>query len=100
MSDFVAVFERLAQYIPQRMQRSQTPGVALALFDRERCVHVAAWGSADLERQIPLTPDHLFPIGSITKSFTALAVVQAAEQGLLDFHDPVTSYLDWFQVQS
>lgn len=48
----------------------------------------------------PIKPDTLFEIGSITKSFVAVAVVQTAERGLLDLHAPVTDYLPWFQVQS
>ncbi len=100
MATLATVFERLEPYITQRMQMSRTPGLALAMFDTERCEHVAVWGFAELERQTPLTPNHLFPIGSITKSFVALAIVQAAEQKLLKLHDPVTDYLDWFQVQS
>jgi CubicO group peptidase (beta-lactamase class C family) len=100
MSNFQKAFERLDQYITRRMETTGTPGMALALFDRERCVRVSTYGVSDLETQAPVKPDTLFEIGSITKSFVAVTVVQAAERGLLDLHSPVTDYLPWFQVQS
>ncbi|HEY0071967.1 MAG TPA: serine hydrolase domain-containing protein [Chloroflexia bacterium] len=91
---------RLDAYITGRMAQARTPGMVLALFDREECLRVSTYGFADLEAQVPVTPGTLFQIGSITKSFTALAVVQAAEAGLLDLHAPVTAYLPWFEVQT
>jgi CubicO group peptidase (beta-lactamase class C family) len=93
-------FDRLDRYVSQRMEAKRTPGMALALFDREKCAHASTYGRADLERQTPVTPDTLFGIGSITKSFTAVAVLQAVERGLLDLQAPVTDSLPWFEVQS
>jgi D-alanyl-D-alanine carboxypeptidase len=100
MSNFQKAFDRLDHDIIQRMETTGTPGMALALFDRERCVQVLTYGVCELETQTPVKPATLFEIGSITKSFVAVAVVQAAERGWLDFHAPVTDYLPWFQVQS
>jgi len=100
MSHVHRAFDHLDPYIAQRMEISGTPGMALALFDRERCVRVSTHGVAALETQLPVKRDTLFEIGSITKSFVAVAVVQAAEHGLLDLHAPVSDYLPWFQVQS
>ncbi|HEX2032744.1 MAG TPA: serine hydrolase domain-containing protein [Chloroflexota bacterium] len=95
--------QQLAQLdavIARRMAAARTPGMAVAYFDRQTCHRVAVYGLASLEQRTPVTPRTLFQIGSITKSFTALAVVQLAEQGRLDLHRPVTDYLPWFRVQS
>lgn len=100
MSNFQDAFDRLDQYVTRRMETTGTPGMALALFNRERCVRVSTYGVSELETQTPVKPDTLFEIGSITKSFVAVAVAQAAERGLLDLHAPVTDYLPWFRVQS
>ncbi len=100
MSSFQKAFDQLDQYVTRRMEICGTPGMALALFDRERCVRVLTYGVSELETQTLVKPDTLFEIGSITKSFVAVAVVQAAERDLLDLHAPVTDYLPWFQVQS
>ena len=93
-------FELLRPYITGRMEASGTPGMALALFDREQCVRVSAHGVSDLATQTPVEPDSLFEIGSITKSFTTVAVVLAAEAGLLDLHTLMTENLPWFRVRS
>jgi CubicO group peptidase (beta-lactamase class C family) len=53
-----------------------------------------------LDARLPIAPDHLFQIGSITKIFTAIAIVQLHETGQLDLHTPITEYLPWFQVKS
>lgn len=89
---------RLDDYLARLREHRRTPALALALFHADRVVHVLAQGQADPAAQTPLTPNTLFQIGSITKSFTALAVVQAAEAGRLDLQAPVTHYLPWFQV--
>ncbi|MCP4358934.1 MAG: beta-lactamase family protein [Chloroflexi bacterium] len=100
MFNFQKAFDRLDQYINQRMETSGTPGMTLALFNREKCVRVSTYGVSELETQTPVKSNTLFEIGSITKSFVAVAVVRAAECGLLDLYAPVTDYLPWFQVQS
>lgn len=100
MLSYQEAFDRLDQYIKQRMKARSTPGMALALFDREKSVRVSTYGFSDLETQTPINLDTLFGIGSITKSFTAVAVIQTAERGLLDLNAPVTDYVPWFLVQS
>ncbi|MDI3270648.1 MAG: serine hydrolase, partial [Bacillota bacterium] len=53
------------------------------------------YGSRDLETGLPATPRTLYGIGSITKSFTAIALLQLQEKGLLSLEDPVARYLDF-----
>ena len=93
-------FQRFDDYLAARMAAARTPGMVVAFFDRERCVRAATYGFVDPEAQRPVAPETLFVIGSITKSFTGLAVTQAAERGLVDLHRPVTDYLPWFEVQT
>lgn len=50
------------------------------------------YGMADYEKDVPNTSDTVFPIGSITKSFTAVAVMQLYEEGLLNLEDPISKY--------
>ena len=76
------------------------PGIALAVTDRERVIHVATSGFADVAAGQPVTPETLFETGSIGKSFTAVALLQLAEEGRIDLQAPVTDYLPWFAVQS
>jgi len=98
--EFSEAFRLMDDYVRRWMASMCTPGMAIALFDREYCQCISTYGYRDLETNAPVTSDTLFEIGSITKTFTAVAVLQAAEAGLLDLHAPVTSCLPWFQVQS
>jgi len=95
-----AIARHLDQCVNLRMQAANTPGMALALTDREKLLHLATYGFSDVAAQTPVTESTLFEIGSISKSFTSVALMQLREQGLVDLHRPVTQYLPWFEVQS
>lgn len=90
------VFRLIDQYAAQMMQEEGTPGLALALVDRAGVLTVRTYGYADLERKIPVTPSTRFEIGSISKSFTVVSLLQLAEAGKFDPRAPVTRYLPWF----
>ena len=100
MTGFQEAFIALESFVKERIRADNTPGLALAVTDREKLLHVSLHGFADLGAQIPVTPDTLFEIGSISKSFTAFALMQLVEDGKLDLHAPVTHCLPWFQVRS
>jgi D-alanyl-D-alanine carboxypeptidase len=90
----------LTAFVAQQMRAHNTPGVSVALTGREEMLHLSTHGLANVAADAPIRPDHLFEIGSISKSFTAIALLQAREQGLIDLHAPVTQYLPWFHVPS
>lgn len=100
MSDYRAAFDQIDRHITRYMESMVTPGMAMALFDWEKCARISTYGFSDLEKHSPVAPTTLFGIGSITKSFTAVAVVQAVEEGRVNLHTPVHAYLPWFQVRT
>jgi len=100
MTYFSEALKRLDQFVQQKMKIANVPGVAIAVTDREELLRVSTYGFADVAAQIPVTPETLFEIGSISKSFTSIALLQLLEEGELDLHEPVTRYLPWFQIQS
>ncbi|NOK57383.1 MAG: hypothetical protein GFH27_549309n118 [Chloroflexi bacterium AL-W] len=83
-------------YIESEMQRDRIPGVALALVHDDQIVHVRGYG--DDGRGNPIDSDTSFILGSMSKSFTALAIMQLVERGLIELDAPVQTYLPWFQV--
>lgn len=85
--------EKLDGYIAAYMPAMNAPGMTFGLTDADRTLRTAAYGYADIARRLPVTTDHLFQIGSITKSFVALVILQLREQGKLDLHKPVLDYL-------
>ncbi len=100
MTNFDEAFKRLDQFIEQKMKVTNVPGMAVAVTDREKLLRVSTYGFADVAAQTPVTPEMLFEIGSIGKSFTSIALLQLREEGRLELHEPVTRYLPWFEVQS
>ncbi|MCA9960741.1 MAG: beta-lactamase family protein, partial [Anaerolineales bacterium] len=98
--DLQKVIAHVDTFLKQKMAAARTPALTIALLDREQTLYVGTYGYANLETRTPLTPQHLFEIGSVGKVFTAVAILQLHEQGQLDLHAPVTDYLPWFAVNN
>jgi CubicO group peptidase (beta-lactamase class C family) len=84
-------------YIEKEMRRMNIPGVSLALIDGGEVVHQRGFGRARPGGEAP-SPQTPFFIGSLTKSFTAVAVMQMVEAGKVELDAPVQRYLPWFRV--
>ncbi len=93
----VASYQAIDDYIEQHMRRLNIPGVSLAIVEGDQLVHLRGLGRARPDGEAP-TPQTPFFIGSLTKSFTALAVMQLVEAGKTELDAPVQCYLPWFRV--
>jgi D-alanyl-D-alanine carboxypeptidase len=69
------------------------PGAAVIAVRDGRTVLRKAYGMADLELGVPLQPDMVFRIGSMTKQFTAVAILMLVEEGKVGVSDPITKFL-------
>jgi CubicO group peptidase (beta-lactamase class C family) len=85
--------EKLDRYIAAYMPVMNAPGLTLALTNSESTLRTSGYGFANIDQKLPVTTDHLFQIGSITKSFVALVILQLREEAKLDLHKPVLDYL-------
>jgi D-alanyl-D-alanine carboxypeptidase len=83
----------LDAYIIEYMRAMNAPGMALALTDSSKTLRAAGYGFADVDKRIAVNEGHLFQIGSITKSFLALVLLQMRDEGKLDLQTPVLDYL-------
>jgi CubicO group peptidase (beta-lactamase class C family) len=86
-------FEVLEEFLRERMRRTRLPGVSLALVREDEVVYARGFGFRDLEKRLPATPATAYGIGSITKSFTALGILQLVEEGKLSLEDAVEKFL-------
>jgi CubicO group peptidase (beta-lactamase class C family) len=68
-------------------------GLAVGIVAGGRLVHTVSLGLADAERGVPVTPQTVFRIGSISKTMTAVGVLQLVEAGLVGLDDPVNEHL-------
>lgn len=85
------------RYVRSEMDAQRIPGLALGIVQGDRIVHVQGFGQ--LEKSGPdVTPQTSFLIGSVSKSFTALAIMQLGEAGRVQLDAPVQRYLPWWRV--
>jgi hypothetical protein len=84
--------------IAQVLDRWPCAGLAVAVVGDGNIVWFHGHGLADIAAKTPITEDTVFRIGSITKTFTAVAVMQLWEQGLLDLDAPANDYLHTFRL--
>lgn len=85
------------RWVEARMQEERIPGVALAVVRGGEVTYLRGYGVADANGR-PVTPRTPFPIGSVSKSFSGLAVAQLAEAGALDLDASVRDHLPWFRA--
>ena len=75
------------------------PGISVLVAQKGQIVYKKAFGSANLELNTPMLPDMVFRIGSITKQFTAIAILQLAENGRIFLQDSITKYIKDFPAR-
>lgn len=80
-------------YVRAQMQTQHIPGLALAVIQNGQVVKEKGYGLADVERGVPVTTNTVFEIGSITKQFTATAILMLVEQGKIRLEERITRAL-------
>lgn len=89
----------LEAWIESQMAYRDLPGMSIAIVHDQDIVWTRGFGYADVEKKIPATPGTVYRIASISKLFTATAVMQLRDQGKLKLDDPVEKYLTWFKLK-
>lgn len=91
-----AEFDKIFQeYYP----KADGPGAAVLIAKKGKVIYQKAIGMADMELNVPLRPDHVFRIGSVTKQFTAAAILRLAEEGKLALEDDLTKFIPDYPTQ-
>lgn len=98
-ADLATAVGLLDKWTAYQVRERHLPGVAVGLVHQGSLIWGKGYGAADLEQQTPITLDTRFRIASITKTFTGLAVMQLRDAGKLRLDDPVSQYLDWFDLR-
>jgi len=95
-SDEASYTKKIDSFIQEEMQRNRIRGLAVGIVEDGEVVYLRGFGKADSERQV--TPQTPFIIGSMSKAFTALAVLQLVESGYVDLDTPIKEYLQDFRL--
>lgn len=90
--------QQLSHYIEKQQKAAKIPGMAVVVVQGNEIAYQHYSGYSDIDRKSPVTADTLFEIGSNSKAFTGLAVLQLEKQGLINLDDPVNKYLPWFYM--
>ena len=98
--DWAAVAEILERFITHEMADKELPALSIALVDDQRVVWAQGFGFADPKAKIPATADTVYRVGSVSKLFTDIAVMQLVEQKKLDLDVPITRYLPSFRPRN
>ncbi|MGQ9854226.1 MAG: serine hydrolase domain-containing protein [Candidatus Oleimicrobiaceae bacterium] len=89
----------LETWVQELVAYYHLPGVAVGIVRDQELLYARGFGYADLATSAPVTPQTLFRIASITKLFTATAIMQLRDAGKLALDDPLQKYLPWFAIQ-
>lgn len=85
--------------VEKAMARESIPGVAVVITLQDRIIFQKGYGFADVEHGVPMDPERtILPVGSLSKSLTATAIMQLEEQGKVSLDQDVNRYLSSFHV--
>ena len=85
--------EKVDSYIREKMSARHIPGLSLAVVRNGKIIYAKGYGMANLELSVPASPETNYPIYSVTKIFTATAVMMLVEEGKLALEDPISKHL-------
>jgi len=77
----------------KQWDKEDSPGAAVGIFKDGRIIYARGYGMANLEYNIPITPQSVFRVGSVSKQFTAMCIALLVEQGKMSLDDDIRKYL-------
>lgn len=98
-SAYAELKAKMATYIEQVMEENQVAGLSIALVDEDEVVWEKGFGYADITRQIPANEKTIYAMGSLSKVFTGIAIMQLVEQGRVELDRPLTDYIPEFEIE-
>lgn len=91
-TDYQAINDEVDAFFGEFINEKTPGGMVLVLQDGQ-IIHQAAYGLANLKKKTPLTVDHIMHLASMGKQMTAMSIMILAEQGKLDYDDPISKYI-------
>lgn len=80
-------------YVRAEMEKRRIPGLALVVIQHGKVIKMQGYGLANVEHDVPVTPDTVFELASLTKQFTAAGIMLLVEEGKLALDDPISRHL-------
>lgn len=86
------------EVVTDAMKKFEVPGMAIAIVNGKEVVFAKGFGYRDVEKQLPVTADTLFAIGSSSKAFTTFVLGTLVDEGKIEWEKPVRNYIPWFKL--
>ncbi|HVW12627.1 MAG TPA: serine hydrolase domain-containing protein [Mucilaginibacter sp.] len=80
----------------KKWDNKTSPGYAIGVVRNDSLIYAKGYGMANLEYGVPITPETIFHMASVSKQFTAFSIILLARQGKLNLDDDIRKYLPWF----
>ena len=90
----------LDSWIETTAKQREQPGLSIGIVYDQELIWSKGYGFADIGGKVPATPSTVYRIASISKTFTATAIMQLRDAGKLRLDDPVKQYIDWFLIRA
>jgi len=94
-----AKISEIDAFVEERLRALEIPGAALVLIDNGEIVYAKGFGVTQ-KNGTPVSEKTPFKVGSVSKSFTALALMQLVDEGKLNLDDPIVKHIPWFQTSN
>jgi len=98
--DYAKVVEALTPFVQREMSLTGIPGLSIAIVDDQQIVWAQGFGFANPKQKIPATAETVYRIGSVSKLFTDIAIMQRVERGEINLDAPVNQYLPDFKPRN
>ena len=85
--------------VSEYYNNNDAPGASVLVAKNGKAIYSNAFGKANLELDVPMTTKNVFELASITKQFTAVAILMLEEQGKLSVNDPITKFISDYPTQ-
>jgi len=97
--DYSNQLAAIEKAIDDKRKELGIPGMSLVIVKDDRIIYMKGLGVKDFERQVPVTPDTLFAIGSASKAFTAMLALMSADEGKVSLDDSPKKFLPYFKLR-
>ena len=81
--------------VADAMKKFEVPGMAIAIVKDKEVIYTKGFGLRDVEKQLPVTADTIFAIGSSSKAFTTFVLGTLVDEGKIEWDKPVRNYIPW-----
>jgi CubicO group peptidase (beta-lactamase class C family)/D-alanyl-D-alanine dipeptidase len=99
-ADYAAIAKALQSFIQHELAGKQLPAISIALVDDQQIVWAQGFGYADPDVKVPATSSTIYRVGSVSKLFTDIGIMQLVERGELQLDAPITDYLADFHPRN